>query len=159
MAKQIAEEKRLLTQKEREFIIESWNQIKWTEVKIGWLIGIVYFAIISILWGYINVTGTGLRGGVIAFLFLCGFTGVLISINLGKWYGLVKKAKSNTLYAREAIYDKTTGMYHITFLYIYKKGKIKYHGANMLVREKVQKGDKVIVLQMKGQAWVYKARE
>ena len=45
----------------------------------------------------------------------------------------------------------------LLYLEMYKNGKKKYGGYNMLVREPLIKGDKVIVIKMKGRAWVYKA--
>lgn len=59
----------------------------------------------------------------------------------------------------KAIYEMTSGKYNTVYLEMYKKGKMKNDGYNLLVCEPVQKGDKVIVLQMHGRAWVYKARE
>jgi len=41
---------------------------------------------------------------------------------------------------------------------MYKKGKLRYSGYHLLLREPLNKGDKVIVLQMRGRAWVYKVK-
>lgn len=72
---------------------------------------------------------------------------------------VVKKAYKNQLYCKEAIYYYTSDNNSTVYLEMYKNGKKKYGGYNMLVREPLIKGDKVIVIKMKGRAWVYKARD
>lgn len=70
--------------------------------------------------------------------------------------GVVKKVESDEMYAIEAVYDYTSGRYQHVFLNGYKKA---YGGYNLIARESLKKGDLVIVLQMRGAAWVYKARK
>ena len=71
---------------------------------------------------------------------------------------VIKKIKANRMYVKEAIYEKTSGKYNWVYLQMYKSGKLSYSGYHLLVREPLKKGDKVIVLRMRGRAWVYKAK-
>lgn len=71
---------------------------------------------------------------------------------------VIKKIKANRMYVKEAIYEKTSGKYNRVYLQMYKKDKLRYSGYHLLLREPLNKGDKVIVLQMRGRAWVYKVK-
>lgn len=165
MKEKIEKEERLLTEKEREYIIECYNKIDWSGLAIGFVVFLFIYMFLSFFWGLIwwgmsKDIAMGLKYGVVLFLGMICFTGLMLTSHFSALYTVTKKAKANTMYAKEAIYDMTSGKYHRIYLDMYKKGKIKYDGyTNLLVREPLQKGDKVIVLKMRGQAWVYKARE
>lgn len=164
MDNKIEKEKRLLTEKEKEYIIECYNKIKWSNYVIIFGVGFIVYVLLSCFWGLIvwgmsEDIAEGIRQGFGCFVLMFCFTALCVTKHFWDLHIVIKRTKANTMYAKEAIYDETTGKYHIVYLEMYKKGKLKYDGYNLLVREPLQKGDKVIVLQMRGQAWVYKARE
>ncbi len=141
------ERARLLTGEERKVILDGYNNMNLKNVMI----------VLGIIWALIFVISVSFGGkkGEICFIgatiFLCYFL-IAHLITLRR---VVKKVKANKMYAIDAVYDDTSGKYHRVYLKNYKKS---YGGYNLLVRESLRKGDKVVVLQMLGQAWVYKAR-
>ncbi len=164
MEDKIEKEERLLTEKEREYIIGCHSKTRWSIFAIIFGIGFIVYLLVSFLWGFAwwwisHDIASGIRQGLCCFfLIFCG-TGLWVIKYFWDLQTVIKRVKTNTMYAKEAIYEMTSGKYNTVYLETYKKGKIKYDGYNLLVREPVQKGDKVIVLQMHGRAWVYKARE
>ena len=164
MKKMIEKEERLLTEKEKESIIECYDKIKWSNFAIIFGVGLIVYVLVSFLWGLVwwgmsQDIAMGIRQGFCCFfLIFCG-TSLWVIKHFSDLHTVIKRVKTNTMYAKEAIYEMTSGKYNTVYLEMYKKGKRKYDGYNLLVREPLQKGDKVIVLQMRGRAWVYKARK
>ncbi len=164
MESKIVKEERILTEKEKEYITECYNKIKWSNFAIIFGVGLIVYLLVSFLWGFVwwgisHDIVIGTRQGLCCFfLIFCG-TSLWVIKHFWDLQAVIKRVKKNTMYAKEAIYEMTSGKYNTVYLEMYKKGKLKYDGYNLLVREPLQKGDKVIVLQMRGRKWVYKARE
>lgn len=154
---------RLLTENERKAILDAYAGIKKSNFVIIFGVGLLIYLIVSLLWGF-AWSGTScdieiiLRQSFYCFLLIFCGTSLWAIKHFWNLQIVIKRVKANTMYAKEAIYEKTTGKYNWVYLEMYKNGKLKYDGYNVLVREPLQKGDKVIVLQMRGKAWVYKAR-
>ena len=100
----------------------------------------------------------GLRQGFGLLFFITGITSIWIIYYFLNLQVVIKKIKANRMYVKEAIYEKTSGKYNRVYLQMYKKGKLRYSGYHLLLHEPLNKGDKVIVLQMRGRAWVYKVK-
>lgn len=64
---------------------------------------------------------------------------------------------ADQLLVKEAIYDTTTLRHHDTFIEIYENNKLSYVHGDFKPCESLNK-DKVIVLPVRGQKWVFKAR-
>ncbi len=164
MSKKIEKEERLLTEKERDYIAECYSQIKWSNFVILFGVGFIVYAFVSFLfglvwWGIGQEVAIGIKYGLGCFL-LISFGTILWTIkHFWDLHTVIKKVRTNTMYAKEAIYMTSSGNGGTVYLEMYKNGKLKYDGYNLLVREPLQKGVIVIVLQMRGRAWVYKARK
>lgn len=160
----VSEGNRLLTEVEKKVILDGYNNMKKSNLIIILAVAFLIYIIASIMWGAVwwiiyGNAETGIRQGLICFMVISIFTGVWVIQHFVKLKVIVKKVQDNTLYVKEAIYEKTSGKYNTVYLQMYNKGKMTYDGYSLLVREQLQRGDKVIVLQMKGRKWVYKARD
>ena len=141
--------KRLLTESEQQTILNNYNNINIKLLIIAIVMGEIIFFLLG-LW----------FGGRNGMYFFC-----IISIGLIVWIiqhfitlrYVVKKVKAGKMYATEAIYEETSGKYHQIYLRGYKKKSIK--GYDLTAREPLEKGDRVIVLDMRYPAWVYRARD
>ena len=125
--------KRLLTESERNALLENYKN---TDMKL--LIGafIISIAVFALLFGLFGVFIDG-QNGFILFL----VTSVCFSIwfiqHLITRYVINKKVQANKMYATEAIYDHTSGKYHHVYLIGYKKAG--FEGYDLVVREPLEK--------------------
>ena len=157
---------RLLTQAERDFILATIGQERFMNKRriLLLLLILILLTMLSALWGFLSWSaGKDILSAVLCGAFYFGVILILVSILLisqfVKLRTVVKEVKANTMYAQEARYERTTGKYHITFLKMYKNGRLQQVDRNLMLCEPLKRGDAVIVLKMKGQAWVYKARK
>ena len=140
--------KRLLTMSEKQMIINNYNNINIKLLITAIVVGEIMFFLLGLWFGG--------RNGVYFFgIASIGFFLWLTQHFLTLGY-VVKKVNANKMYASEAIYEKTSGKYGRIYLRGYKKNSIE--GYDLVVREPLEKGDRVIVLDMRYPAWVYKAR-
>ena len=151
--KKAYQEHRLLTKSEREAIINSYNNYKGNLGSIVVVVSVM-LALLGILFA---ILGSYIKD--IIFLYIVVVVGFsiwmiqyLITLKI-----VVNKVKSNKMYGVEAVYEYTSGKYNTTYLRGYKSPSIQ--GYDLVKREPLEKGDRVIVLVMRYPAWVYKARE
>ena len=163
MKNKIEKEERLLTEEEKKYVIDGYNKIRWSNFALIFGLTFIIYVLLGLLWGLIwwsvdqDIT-MGLRQGFGLLFFITGITSIWIIYYFLNLQVVIKKIKANRMYVKEAIYEKTSGKYNRVYLQMYKKGKLRYSGYHLLLREPLNKGDKVIVLQMRGRAWVYKVK-
>lgn len=147
------QEQRLLTKSEREAIINGYNNFK-KNFGILVVIILVIYAIIGILF---TILGSYIKE--IIYFYLVTFAGLTIWMiqHFITLKIVVNKVKMNKMYGVEAVYEYTSGKYNTTYLRGYKSPSIE--GYDLVKREPLEKGDRVIVLVMRYPAWMYKARE
>lgn len=148
MKKKNIKGKRLLTEEERNFLLESYQKRNVKLMIVILVISAIFFALMGKAFGGIEGLVMFLLPTVGLTIFICQHLITLAAIN--------KKVLANEMYASEAIYDHTSGKYHHVYLKGYKRSGIE--GYDLMVREPLEKGDRVIVLDMRYPAWVYKAR-
>lgn len=151
----LSEETRLITEREKKIILERYNnrnKIKYIVLLYG-----IVLVITGGFWGVISKFG-GFKIGArffagLNFIFL--YFAVYTAINSKK---IVKQIKLNELFVREAIFIGSNKYHNATFE-IMKKGKRELYFRTVSLNDKVKKGDKVILIEVKGIDWVYKASE
>ena len=151
--KKAYQEHRLLTKSERDAIINSYNNYKGNLGSIVVVVSVM-LALLGILFA---ILGSYIKD--IIFLYIVVVVGFFIWMiqYLIRLKMVVNKVKSNKMYGVEAVYEYTSGKYNTTYLRGYKSPSIQ--GYDLVKREPLEKGDRVIVLIMRYPAWVYKARE
>lgn len=155
----IAEQKRLVTKEEAETIMHVRQN---RDLKKGAFIlyGVIFFCSVV---EYILFASDGEKEvGCQFFLMNHVCFGVVLLAALASVSLYMKKIgrliETNQLYVREAIYDGTNRD-HDGFFWIKEKGEEKYYGCKVAVREDMNPGEKVLLLEFKDRVtWVYKAR-
>ena len=144
---------RLLTETEKTFILNSYkDKTRYKVVFIIYLIGLIPFSIISGLFYFMY----GFWRGVICFVLVNIFFWVFVfsmKVSVDKQ---VKNIKKNKLYVQEAIYERSD-RYGTGYFKMARRSSL-YAIKAMFCEPDIRSGDKVILIQKKGQVWVYKAR-
>ncbi len=161
--KKIQEDKRLLTPAERAYILDCNEKKNTAALFVVSVVAILVFvalsAFVAIAWAWLAKEGGWIHTGVFWQFLSVGI--LLMTIAYAGHFGalavLLKKAKSNTLYVKEAICHTAEGRER--YFDIIKKDKRKSIMYNVLARENVNRGDKVILTKIFGQWYMYKARD
>ena len=145
---------RLLTNSEREFLLECYKNQKHYKllILVIYLIELVPFLAVSIFFYKFS----GVISGVICFLLLNSiFLIFIMNSNLSR-KNQIKQIKINKLYVTEAVYDcsNTNGIGFFTLTH----NNELYNERAVLCEPDIKSGDRVILVKKKSQVWVYKAR-
>ena len=153
MQNDIKVKKRLLTELERDSILKIYeNNNKNKMLMVIYLLSLVPT---SILCGFYYCM-YGILGAIGFFLVINGcLFAIIISRSLSVKKQL-KKIKKNKLYVQEAIYERSD-RYGTGYFKIARRSSL-YAIKAMLCEPDIRSGDKVILVEKKGQVWVYKAR-
>jgi len=159
----VKKEARLLKENEKRIVTEVCKTVDASPIYKHPIVFVIVFLGAALYAGFLGWMSTGSiwKSALVFALILAGLMGLLwgiwaSNVRTVKW--IMAQMEADQLYATEAIYEKTTGKYHIVFISTYVKGQMKLVGRNLKVCEPVKAGDKVIVLRMRGQKWVFKAR-
>lgn len=151
----LVEKERLLTEQERERIINAYENRNWKLIIM--LCGLVIF-LIAVLSVFFYCLG-GIREAVINFILWTILAGVCIGENYVISDKIMKSAKKNEVYVREAVFLDSNKYHHVTFE-VMEKGRWKLFFCDAALRENIKKRDVVILVKVrKKYVWVYKARK
>lgn len=156
---------RLLTKAEKEYILafcqKRENMPSFGRHPVIWTIVAAMF---GCFWGFFfgflyHSLTTGLFAGTISFMIIMGF---MLGIGLPIIFGfktIPEMIEKDLMFVQEARYENTVGKPYMIFVTRKIKGKMKYASMDMVQCEKFEPGDRIILLQMRGRKWAFRARK
>lgn len=151
----LKEKERLLTEQERCYIITNLENRDWRIFFILCLVLVFLLIFLSMLFFYLG----GIKDAIVCFSAGVLFTVTCYLYMLIKSNKLLKRARKNEVYVKEAVY-LGGGKYGYGYFEIIKNGKKIIKSATAVLQDKVREGEKVIIVNMgRKYVWVYKARE
>ena len=153
MKNDIKVKKRLLTKPERDSILKIYeNNNKNKMILVKYLLLLILTSILCGFYYYMY----GILGAIGFFVIINGYSfGIIISQRLSV-KKQIKQIKLNELYVEEAIYERLD-KYGTGYFKMARRSSL-YAAKAILCEPNIRSGDKVILIQKKGQVWVYKAR-
>lgn len=147
----LLEEKRQLTSKEREYILNLWAQQEEEKKQKPWLLPLIYaigIVCVGVLFWMAKEVCLLLgvwAVGMIVWILLC------VKI-------LRKKVRNHSIMVKEAIFCYTSRQ-SVQEFKINRRGKQRLYSRTATLEKSIKEGDKVIILSVFGTKWVFPALE
>ncbi|BCJ93048.1 hypothetical protein acsn021_06170 [Anaerocolumna cellulosilytica] len=149
---QLLGNERPMTKAEHDILKESMDLKKKKKVIIiVWILFIIVVFILSIGVYFMD----SIKSAIISFVIINSFVVFAVGTIV---YDIKKLLKKDEIFVREAIF-LNINKYHRACLDINKNGKRKIISVSASTREKIIKGDKVIILKTRSSRGIYLARE
>ena len=156
---------RLLTKAEKEYILDfchnKENRPMFIRRPVFFaVIFIAFAAFFGLFFGWMDHKYlTGILVFFVSFAIMMFFVlSQVIPVMIG-FKSIPEWIANDQLYVQEATYHETVSKGYMVFVTGRVKGKSRYGTVDILKCEVFEKDDKIIILQMRGRKWAFKARK
>lgn len=156
---------RLLTENEKKYILDfcakkenlppfAKHPVLFTALFLAFAVFFgCFFGLLS------QKTMTGLLAFFVSFAIMMIFVLGLVIPVISGFRTIPESIKNDQMYVQEATYEETVGKSYMIFVTMKEKGRSKYGSVDLLKCEKIESGDRIIILQKRGRKWAFKARK